>query len=87
MALACGWIVMPSRSQCRHHFPILFLGLATWIFVHMEAMQPLRKAGKRGAEYKTIGCLADNYLANRFPESFLVNSIHLNCNVSLCRTA
>ena len=38
MALSCGWIVMPSRSQCRHHLPVFFLGLATWVFVHMEAM-------------------------------------------------
>ena len=76
---------MPSRSQCRHHLSVFFLGPATWIFVHMKAMQSLREPGKRGAEYDTICCFADNYRANRFPDSFLINSIHLNGNISLCR--
>jgi hypothetical protein len=84
MALACRWIEMPSRSQCRHHLPVLLLGLAAWVFVHMEAMQPLREPGKRGAEYDTIGCFTDNYLANRFADSLLVNSVHWNSDISLC---
>jgi len=38
VALTCGWVIMPSSSQCRHNLPVLLFGLATRVFVHMETM-------------------------------------------------
>lgn len=86
VVLACRRIIMSSADNAGTIFPSLSLGSQLGLSCTWKPCKPCGRPARDGLK-RHIGCFADDYLANRFPDAFLINDVHLNANIRLCCTA